>query len=64
MKDSLFTNHQVASTQEQNHTKDVDHAGGEDSIPGAKKHRLPHKYFDPPPWLIRLLKTLNTEIQP
>ena len=57
------TDHQVAGAQEQNYTKDVDHAGGEDAIPGAEKHWLPHEQLDPPPRLARLVKALQTKIK-
>lgn len=62
-KQCLYTHHQVAGSQEQHNTKDVDHAGGEHSIPGAEKHRLPHKQFDPPPRLAGLLEALIKDVR-
>lgn len=61
MSHNECTHHQVACAQEQDHTKDVNHACGEDTIPGTKEHRLPHKQLDPPPRLARLPEPLNTE---
>ena len=46
-----FAYDQVAGAQEEHHAKDVDHAGGEDAVPGAEQHRLPHKHLDLPPGL-------------
>ena len=59
----MYTHHQVAGSQEQHNTKDVDHAGGENSIPGAEEHRLPHKQFDPPPRLAGLLEALTADVR-
>lgn len=56
---SVYTDHQVAGAQEENHTEDVDHAGGENAIPGSKKHRLPHEQLDLPPRLTSLVETLQ-----
>lgn len=56
-----MTYHQVAGTQEQNHTENVDHAGGENSIPGAEEHGLPHEQFDPPPRSAGVLQALQKE---
>lgn len=55
MLQPLHTYHQVSGAQKQNYPKDIDHAGGENAIPGPKKHRLPHEQLDPPPWLVETL---------
>lgn len=54
-----YTHHQIASAQEQHHAEDVDHAGGENAIPGAEEHGLPHEQVDPPPRLAGLLEALK-----
>lgn len=45
----ISTHHKPSRPQEKNHSKNVDHAGGEDAVPCSKKHRLPHKQLNLPP---------------
>jgi len=54
-----ITHHEPSCPQEKNHSKNVDHAGGEDAIPRSKKHRLPHEQLNLPPGLGLRLRYLE-----
>lgn len=55
----VSTHHKPSRPQEKNHSKNVDHAGGEDTIPCSKQHWLPHKELDLPPGLGLRLRYLE-----
>ena len=45
------TDHHPASSEEDDNTEDVDHAGREDPVPGAEEKRRGDKEVALPPWL-------------
>lgn len=58
------THNKPSSAEEKHYSKNVDHACGEDTIPGAEQDRLPHKQFCLPPWLNVHRRALHRNTKP